>query len=524
MATVNNIANAVLKSQKSSSTSAYDTSATVTRVTGEEVFVHIDGGVPETPCQKTIDCKAGDVVKIRISGGKAWITGNATAPPTDDTRAITAQNTAQKADEKAITAGKTATDAKIIAEAMNQFFWHDTNGAHVTEIQQEDWLANPSGNNILMNALGVLIRSGLISSASFSAGAVTFYASDGITEIARFAADGITLGDRNSAHQYVDYKTMELVDREGDAYFGVYDMRGADGFATLTDYFIGDGVTTRFIISMSSSEVVDVTINAVQVATTDYIKTHDSITFNQPPATEDLIAVVYKTNSSGVKYYTLGKRRSNSTNGGMSVASGAYVEASGICSHAEGSGTIARGNFSHSEGEGTIASGDGSHASGFYTEANEDNQTVIGKFNDFTIQNKVFVVGNGRSDNARSNALTVDWNGDVKASRDVIAERNITAAGSINIAGSIKRKTYTWTISSIGANEYKSTEVTPPSESGYTPISIAGWGIDGTGTSHVKWVKCHINNSGKLVIGLMNDNSNAQTNWTATVHILYAKS
>lgn len=109
MTTINRVANAVLKSQKSSSTSAYDTSATVTRVTDDAVFVHIDGGVPETPCQKTIDCKAGDVVKIRISGGKAWITGNATAPPTDDTRAI-------KADEKATNADIKAAAARIVAE------------------------------------------------------------------------------------------------------------------------------------------------------------------------------------------------------------------------------------------------------------------------------------------------------------------------------------------------------------------------------------------------------------------------
>ena len=102
MTTINRVANAVLKSQKSSSTN--DTSATVTRVTDDAVFVHIDGGVPETPCQKTIDCKAGDVVKIRISGGKAWIAGNATAPPTDDTRAIKADEKATNADIKAATA------------------------------------------------------------------------------------------------------------------------------------------------------------------------------------------------------------------------------------------------------------------------------------------------------------------------------------------------------------------------------------------------------------------------------------
>lgn len=386
-------------------------------------------------------------------------------------------------------------------------------------------VGDTSAQHVLIDNNSVDIKNGNTLQASLGGSGMVIYASDGATEIARFAADGITLGDRNNAHQYVDYKTMKIVDREGDVYFGVYDMRGEDGFATLTDYFVGDGVTTCFTISMSSSEVMDVTINTVQVAATDYIKTHDSVTFNQPPATEDLIAIVYKTNSSAVKYYTLGERRSNSTNGVMSVASGAYVEASGTCSHAEGSGTIARGNFSHAEGEGTTASGDGSHASGFYTEANEDNQTVIGKFNDFTTQNKAFVVGNGRSDSARSNALTVDWGGDVKASRDVIAGRDIIAAGTVNIADSIKRKTYTWTIASIGANEYTSTEVSPPSESGYAPIGIIGKGIDGTGTASALWVKCHIRPSdNKLVIGIKNDNSTARTNWTATVYILYAKS
>ena len=104
MTTANNIAAAILKTHGSNNTSAYDVKATVTRVTDEEVFVHIDGGVPETPCQKTIDCKAGDVVKIRISGGSAWITGNATAPPTDDTRAIKADEKATNADIKAATA------------------------------------------------------------------------------------------------------------------------------------------------------------------------------------------------------------------------------------------------------------------------------------------------------------------------------------------------------------------------------------------------------------------------------------
>lgn len=70
-----------------SSTSPYDTTATVTRLDGSTVWVHIPGGVAETPAAKSISCAVGDTVRVRVSGGKAWLTGNDSAPPTDDTAA-----------------------------------------------------------------------------------------------------------------------------------------------------------------------------------------------------------------------------------------------------------------------------------------------------------------------------------------------------------------------------------------------------------------------------------------------------
>ena len=72
--------------------SSYDTEAEVKRVEGDIAWVHIPGGVDETPVQLTTNAKKGDVVKVRVSGGKAWITGNATSPPTDDTKAIEVEN------------------------------------------------------------------------------------------------------------------------------------------------------------------------------------------------------------------------------------------------------------------------------------------------------------------------------------------------------------------------------------------------------------------------------------------------
>lgn len=63
---------------------AYDTTAEVKRVEGSTAWVHIPGGVDETPAALTIDAAVGDTVQIRVADGNAWITGNQTAPPTSD--------------------------------------------------------------------------------------------------------------------------------------------------------------------------------------------------------------------------------------------------------------------------------------------------------------------------------------------------------------------------------------------------------------------------------------------------------
>lgn len=128
--------------------------------------------------------------------------------------------------------------------------------------------------------------------------------------------------------------------------------------------------------------------------------------------------------------------------GNQSHAEGNFTTASGLCSHAEGSSTTASGSYSHAEGSGTTASGDYSHAeggrtkanfrgahaegyetiaNGFYshaegqgTVANVQAQHVQGKFNiaDKASEAKyAHIVGNGTSDTARSNAHTLDWDG-----------------------------------------------------------------------------------------------------------------
>lgn len=105
-------------------------------------------------------------------------------------------------------------------------------------------------------------------------------------------------------------------------------------------------------------------------------------------------------------------RKEGATIGEYSVAIGKTVEASGECSYAEGKNTTASGWSSHAEGEGTKAYGKSSHAEGSFTTASSNYQHVQGKYNIEDKSNKyAHIVGNGKSGMERSNAHTLDWEG-----------------------------------------------------------------------------------------------------------------
>lgn len=66
-----------------------DYTGTVTRVDGGTAYVRLTGSqISDTPCALTISAKAGDRVRVRVSGGKAWLTGNDTAPPSNDKKEV----------------------------------------------------------------------------------------------------------------------------------------------------------------------------------------------------------------------------------------------------------------------------------------------------------------------------------------------------------------------------------------------------------------------------------------------------
>lgn len=120
------------------------------------------------------------------------------------------------------------------------------------------------------------------------------------------------------------------------------------------------------------------------------------------------------------------------------LASAAHSEgydtvASGYASHASGAHTVASGQNSYTGGYYTTASGVNSCANGSYTIANHDDQFVFGAYNIADNSsatdhgNYVEIVGNGTADNARSNARTLDWNGN-----EVLAGKLTVGADPVN--------------------------------------------------------------------------------------------
>lgn len=98
--------------------------------------------------------------------------------------------------------------------------------------------------------------------------------------------------------------------------------------------------------------------------------------------------------------------------GSESHAEGFGAKALGSKSHAEGFNTTASGQSSHAEGVSTSASGDYSHVEGCGTIALGDYQHVQGKYNIKDTKGKyAHIVGNGSDADTRSNAHTLDWNG-----------------------------------------------------------------------------------------------------------------
>ena len=358
-----------------------------------------------------------------------------------------------------------AYEAGAVALATNQHFWqnseqpetHGGAGVHVTDETQEEWKQavadgfpdlsdSKPHHNVLINSLGILLRSALRNLVSITRSAIAFFdgqGNDSSNIVAFFGKDGAQIGRKGNAHVEMDFNSFKMFDKDGVDFFVADDLRDETGVATITETFRGDGSTRFFMLAYSWTEIVSVTDSSHDGATYTVIEQLNTILFDVAPSDGANVTFVYKTSSNGVKTYTFGMRKAGSVSGPMSVAEGDDVEASGYTSHTEGHSNIASGNsshaegqhttandtashaegyyttarrsYSHAEGDNTTANGAASHAEGYHTTASTHAQHVEGKYNiEDTSGQYAHIIGNGTDANHRSNALTVDWDGNVE--------------------------------------------------------------------------------------------------------------
>lgn len=141
-------------------------------------------------------------------------------------------------------------------------------------------------------------------------------------------------------------------------------------------------------------------------------------------------------------------RDGTSTTGTGSFAFGDRVKASGPYSSAKGGYTEASGMYATAEGYDARAAGKHSHAEGFHTRATHRSQHVFGEFNaqdpsaatGDSQGSFVEIVGNGNSENNRTNARTLDWNGNERLKGRLFVNANNDGTGGTDLLSAISEK------------------------------------------------------------------------------------
>lgn len=311
--------------------------------------------------------------------------------------------------EAAKAAYNKAETASTEIRAVNQYFWHTTTGddagAHITEVTQEEFLADPAngGANLLARSNGIAVRNGL-------------------TELATFGADGVTVGALGQSKSSFSADKMSMLDKFGVSTFTI-DQTGTqeetkvnklinevraitgiqpDGYDqwTWADAAAGgkDGGSLRVsCLVMSYSHDIARTITATFTVGTTATHVSDVTAGNVPCRIEitydasGAISVKASKPSGSAAYWLLFG----------SVYYDAYINMPVYSFGRRADGDRAYGSYNTIIGEDLIGSG--------------PRQTVIGKYNvEDANGDYVFIIGNGSS-SARSNALTVAWDGTVES-------------------------------------------------------------------------------------------------------------
>lgn len=394
-------------------------------------------------------------------------------------------------------------------EAVNQYFWTDEDGVHVTQIPQDEFVQSPSGPNQLSNSDGILLRDGETYLSAFTPDGMAVYDGQGNYDsnvVAQFTSDGARVGYDYSSNVTMTPNGTRFYNYLGNVVGSILSNGAEESYSAIAHpdgsapcathsapvtytYSVPVIPTDEAIFYLSFK--LEYSYDGVEwssdedvstVAYQSWPTTETTVTgggssptrlyipsYEEPPLGTsaevapygfDSWTVILEVNEQqsglmarlgqdesvlrvvGAQYaptyvfgngtasgdYAFSEGWGTRASGDYSHAEGYSSYASGNNSHAEGYGTFATGGRAHAEGNMTRASGVRSHAEGDDTEASgrtshaqnegtiaaSSSQTALGRYNiSDDGDSYALIIGNGTSDSNRSNALTVDWQGNV---------------------------------------------------------------------------------------------------------------
>lgn len=239
---------------------------------------------------------------------------------------------------------------------------------------------------------------------------------------------------------YADFRSLQLINKEGDTYFHVSDLRDVEGWVQQQDEWHGERGDRVFNLSYTpvlkpgSSEILQLTIGGVEQSASSYTLNGRTLTLGIALTAAADVVASYNSTDDEADALTFGSRQAiastnigalssafgkgNEASGAYSLAEGRENVASGTCAYAGGQETEATAPCAHAEGYRTVAGSQAAHAQNYCTEAGYWAQTAMGRFNANDPYNAL-EIGNGTSDTTRSNALAVDWSGNALIAGEV---------------------------------------------------------------------------------------------------------
>lgn len=334
--------------------------------------------VVELPCTPAVS--EGQFVDIAIVNGMPTVIGASGSGDAVAAAADAAETAAQA--------------AQTVANAVNQHFWTDGSGVHVTEVTQEEWLdpLSPnyqSGANQLSNSAGILLRDGLTNFAQLTPGETAFYdgaGNDASNVVASFGASGGFIGQQSSgSYAAIDSDSFDVIHGGVEvAHLGYGEGTDSGGTLANAPYFTLGKRYSADSGTYSSASTYDV---------------GSRVTYNGENYICKVAVTAPEAWDSNKWQPLIGNYSLVAGNGGA----------------ASGEGAIALGQ--------SIAIGRNSAALGLGTTATRLGSLVAGRYNDEDAAiNYLFVIGNGTDNVARSDAFTVDTAGNAWAAGNAIAQ------------------------------------------------------------------------------------------------------